>query len=380
MNLLKPILELSNSLILILIGIIGIGFIIGFHELGHFLFGKLFKIKTPAFAVGFGPKIYKKNIGETNFSIGIIPLGGYVESDKESFESKPYWQKLCVLAGGITFNLIFAYIVFCLLFALGLPKTSILYPLNTNPIISIKEDPSTQYNKEKLKLEINDKIIAVNGKSINNKPINFFSEIENIALDAIKNAPKNETGIKPEITGNVVITIERNNQIQDLTIEIKPLLEAISPKKMQIYFQFAEPKGLPILDSITNGVNLTNKYIKMSLYMFKNMITKRDTSALGGPIAIISETAKSVNQGFKIFLLLLAMISVSLAIINLIPLPILDGGQALIYTIEAIIRKKFTEKTKEFIFLISWAFMLVLFVLISTRDVWNIIKVYFIKK
>jgi regulator of sigma E protease len=149
---------------------------------------------------------------------------------------------------------------------------------------------------------------------------------------------------------------------------------------MQIYFQFAEPKGLPIFESITNGVNLTNKYIKMSLYMFKNMITKKDTSALGGPIAIISETAKSVNQGFKIFLLLLAMISVSLAIINLIPLPILDGGQALIYTIEAVIRRKFTEKTKEIIFMISWGFMLVLFVLISTRDIWNIIKVYFIKK
>lgn len=368
MNLLVPILELSNKLILILIGIIGIGFIIGFHELGHFLCGKLFKIKTPAFAVGFGPKIYQKKIGETDFSIGIIPLGGYVESDKESFESKSYWKKLCVLASGISFNLLFAYIVFCLLFALGLPKTKFLYPINTLPVISIKEE---SYDKEKLKLEINDKIIAINNKSINNRPEAFYKEIENIVST-------NTASSKDEITGSTTITIERAGKTQDLTIEIKPLLEAL--KKMQIYFQFAEPKGLPIIESITNGVNLTNRYIIMSLYMFKHMITKRDTSSLGGPIAIISETVKGAGQGFKVFLLLLAIISVSLAILNLIPLPILDGGQALFYTIEAIIRRKIPERTKEIIFMVSWILMLILFVLISARDIWNIAKLYIIKK
>lgn len=416
MTFLKPILALSNNLILIAIGIIGIGFIIGFHELGHFLFGKLFKIKTPAFAVGFGPKIYKKKIGETDFSIGIIPLGGYVESDKESFESKPYWQKLCVMAGGISFNLMFAYIVFCLLFAFGLPKTKFLYPINAKPTITIKEDYT---QKEELRLISGDKIIAVNGKSIDEKPLNFYTEIKNL-LNIDKNLDKNDPKYSEKVYQNapkqITLTIERpenislnkinkpenanaktennNNPTYDMenivpdatkktkTIEIsidtKTLVEALN--KSNFYFELSEPTGVPFFEAIKEGISLTNKHIMASLYMFKHMIVNKDTSGLGGPIAIISETVKSAGQGVRMFFLLLAIISVSLAIINLIPLPILDGGQALLYTIEAIIRRRLSEKTKEVIFMISWIFMLILFVLISARDIWNIAKTFMTKK
>lgn len=369
----KAIFDAFHNLLLILIGIAGIGFIIGFHELGHFIFGKIFKIKTPSFAVGFGPKIYKKKIGETDFSIGAIPLGGYVESDKESFESKPYWQKMFVFTGGIAFNLIFAYFIFCLIFALGLPKTKFLYPLNANNKISVKNS----LNKEKIAIEENDLLLEINGSPIDNKPINFYQKVSD--LFKIEKESLGKNAISSPISEKTNLKIDRGGSIIDLQVETSALINA-ALKEQTIFFQFAEPKALPLLQAIKEGVNLTNKQIVGSILMLKHMFVNRDTSSLGGPIAIISETVKGAGQGFKIFLFLLAIISISLAVINLIPLPILDGGQALLYTIEAIIRKRLSDRTKEIIFMVSWAFMLVLFVLISARDIWKLVGSYFTKK
>ena len=364
MNFIKPLLLLSNNIFLILLGLFGIGLIIGFHELGHFLFGKLFKIKTPAFAVGFGPKLYQRKIGETNFSIGAIPLGGYVESDKESFESKPYWQKMIVLAGGISFNLLFAYFAFCILFMLGLPKTEFLYPINTVPIIQkVAQDPVIT----QLGIQAGDKIIAINNESIENKPLLFLKKLKDT-----KEKLEKEKTVK---TAKITLDIERDGKTTKIEPPFEALLNAFNKK--QIEFKFAEPQRRPFFESIKKGIRLTNVYIINTLLIFKYMFVKRDTSALGGPILIISKTAEGASKGIKIFLLLLAIISVSLAVINLIPLPILDGGQALLYTIEAIIRRKLPEKTKEVIMIASWIFMLILFVLISTRDVWRVAKQHF---
>jgi len=356
MHIVKPFLALSHNLIFILIGILGIGFIIGFHELGHFLFGKLFKIKTPAFSIGFGPKILQKKIGETNFSISAIPLGGYVESDQKSFESKPYYQKMIVLGGGIAFNLLFAYIVFCALFALGLPNTRYIYPINTIPKIQNVEKSS---EIEALGLQPGDQIIAIEGQDIENKTTLLFLKL--------KEAERKEARLH----------IERNGKKQDITANAQKLVQAFA--QMKITFVFSNKKGKGIFDSIKKGIKLTNAYIMMTLAMFKNMVVKQDTSSVGGPVLIISETIKGAGQGLKTFLLLLAIISVSLAILNLIPLPILDGGQALLYTIEAITRTKLSEKTREVIFLASWILMLSLFVLITARDIWRLV-LSFIKK
>jgi len=354
MNPLKPLLLLSNNLLFIFLGIFGIGFIIGFHELGHFLFGKLFKIKTPSFAIGFGPKIYRKQIGETEFSIGTIPLGGYVESDKKSFESKPYYQKLLVMAGGMAFNMLFAYIIFCLIFMLGIPKTRILYPLNATSVVqSVAKNPEI----EKLNLKEGDRILAINSHQIGGSPKILFEEME--------------AAVAQEKT---TLEIERKSKKRNITVPSKPLLNAFA--SFGIILQLTDKQGLPLFGAIKRGVSVTNAYLYRTLLIFKYMFVKRDISHLGGPIAVISETIKSAGQGLKIFLLFLAIISISLVVLNLIPLPILDGGQIMLYTIEAITRRQLSDRIKEYIFIASWIFMLILFVLLSARDIWRIIYQY----
>ena len=131
---------LITSLPFFIAGGLGFGFLVGFHELGHFLFCKLFGVKTPSFSIGFGPQLLKKKIGDTVFTLSAIPFGGYVEiagseepgqgEQKESkslapdsFAVKPYYQKMLIIAGGILFNLIFAYAAVILVMAIGAPET-----------------------------------------------------------------------------------------------------------------------------------------------------------------------------------------------------------------------------------------------------------------
>lgn len=104
-----------NHFFAIAAGIVGVGFVIAFHEFGHFLFGKLFGVNIPAFSIGFGPRIISKKIGTTTFSLSAIPIGGYVEAEAGTYgDTKPgsiaalaYWKKMAIIVGGILLTLFF---------------------------------------------------------------------------------------------------------------------------------------------------------------------------------------------------------------------------------------------------------------------------------
>lgn len=357
----SQLLSMLQSLFFIVVGIMGIGFLIGFHELGHFVFCKIFHIRTPSFSIGMGPRIFKKKIGETEFALSLLPLGGYVEiagaaevgqgdqkeahsTDKHSFASKPYYQKMLVMAGGIFFNLIFAYAALSFLYFIGMPKT-LLYPLHTSTEISSVEPktPAAQANLKPL-----DKLLEIDNQTVNT------------GSDAIKIVQKipNKT---------VHMLIERDGKQEDITIA----LGSKEINKNEVGFlgvEFFIPK-FGFIDSIKNGIQATNFLIGSVIGAFKKLFMGKDLENLGGPLMVISQTIKGAEKGFKIFLLLLAFISVNLAILNIIPLPIMDGGQALFYTIEAILRRPLNEKVREYIHYATWALLLLLVIYLSIKDV-----------
>jgi regulator of sigma E protease len=362
----KLFISLSSNLTLTIVGILGIGFIIGFHELGHFICCKIFSIHTPRFSIGFGPRLWSKKIGATEFSIAAIPLGGYVEMATESpkgphdpslFSSKPYYQKLLVTCGGIAFNLLFAYFVLCFIFMAGLPKTPFLYPIGTKPIVSeIKKNSAA----EKAGLLVGDKIIAINQETIgdNAAPIHKI-------LKPLAGKPTN-------------FLIERADKQQTITIiPDSQTIFGTTYGSIGTIYELTEKPGLPFFSAIGQGIHLTNTYLINTVKAYAHTLAKRDTQGLGGPIMIIQETVKGAASGFAIFVLFLAIISINLAVLNLIPLPILDGGQALLFTIEAIIRKQLPERAKEIIFLICWAGMILLFIYLSAKDILRIISPFF---
>lgn len=352
-------LHLLTQLFFIAIGILGVGFLIAFHELGHFLFCKLFDIKTPAFSIGFGPQLLKRKIGETEFSISAIPLGGYVQMesgngddglhDPRSFAAKPYYQKLLVMCGGIGFNLFFAYFVLMLLAFSGIPKNMLFYPNNANTTANIIMPDSAA---ERAGIQKGDVITALNNEPLNGEAVKL--------LDAIK----------PLANKEVTLSIERENRPETILVmldERKIGAQAIG--SLGIIFDVQETPGKSFLDAFKAGIALTNKIIGSTVDGFASIIHKKDVSQVGGPLMIISMTTSVAAQGIKMLLLFLAVISVNLAVLNVIPLPIFDGGQILFYTIEAIIRRPLPEKVREYIHIGSWLCLMVLVIYLTGKDI-----------
>lgn len=383
MNVIQPLLMTCNYLFFGLVGLFGLGFTIAFHEFGHFIFCKIFSVRTPSFSIGFGPKLIKRKIGETEFSLSAIPVGGYVEiagsaemgqgdqkdahsNDAYSFASKPYYQKLLILLGGISFNLFFAYFALSLLFLLGAPKSDMLYPINASPVIERIEPGSPA---EKAGLAVGDTIIESDGQSVTSDTL--ISHLRNL-----QSKPGQSAHIavqRPHLTEGKAGEPTRHEF--DITLGSQTVFGK-NVGSLGIKLATQNMPGLSLVESIRQGINLTNTYISTTLSAFKYMFSKRDVSQAGGPIAIISATMKGACQGFKIFMLLLAIISINLAIFNLIPVPILDGGQLLFYTIEAIVRRPLPIKVKEYIHIASWAAFMVLLVFLSAKDIWHLVTPY----
>ena len=368
---------LSNAYTLF-VGILGVGFIIGFHELGHLIFCKIFNIHAPSFSIGFGPSIFKKKIGETEYSLSAIPLGGYVEiagnaeigqgeqkfaqrKDERSFANKPYYQKFLVMFGGILFNLILAYALSVLIFAMGLPGSRYLYPFNASPVI---ESVAPDSPADKAGIKPGDTIISLLDRPVDDVRENneHFATLEPHLLFIQQN---------PGLKGS--IAIKRNNKIKKKTVTLaERTIGTQTVGTLGVIFQTTEVAGFGIIGSIKHGIALTNNIICKTFEAFKRIFFRGETQNLGGPLMIISATVKSAGAGIKTLLFFLMIISINLGILNLIPLPILDGGQILFYTIEAIMGRSLPEKVREYIHLATWIGFLVLVVYLTKNDLKNI--------
>lgn len=358
---------LFQNIFFILIGCFGMGFLIGFHELGHFLCAKFFGVRTPSFSIGMGPKLFTKKIGDTEFSFSAIPLGGYVEiagaaevgqgdqkeahaTDTGSFASKPYYQKLCILLGGIVFNLIFAYSAFIFLFATGIPKT----PLIQKPIISVIQPESPA---DKHTLLVGDRIVSINNEAIEN---NIY-KIQNI--------------LQPLAAQEAIIVVERDKTLIEKTIIVgEKNINGTSVGFLGVEFEISDTPAQSLSEAIKNGITLTHTWIINTAQAFTQL--KKNSSELAGPVMIIAMTTKAASAGFKILLFFLAIISINLAVLNVIPLPILDGGQILFYTIEAIIGRPLPDKVREYIHIATWIMFLLLFLVLTTKDIYRIASPY----
>jgi regulator of sigma E protease len=350
-----------KNIIFIAAGLLGISFIIAFHELGHFLFCKIFNIKTPSFSIGMGPRLIARKIGETEFIIAAIPLGGYVEiaqapehhisehEKKRYFSFKPYWQKMLVMSGGILFNFILSYSIFFLLYSLGMPNSPLLYPENARPVISsIMTDSPAQ----KADLQINDRLIELNGQALHDDVSYLFKLLYPLSNQLAR------------------VTIERGNERKEIELTVgEKKVGNQSFGFLGIGFQTEELPPFSLVTALKKSITKTHALAYQTIISFKHMLTRKSLEGLGGPIIIISQTIAHAERGIKILLTFLALISINLAILNLLPLPILDGGQALLATIEAIIRRPLALRIKEIIHLITWTLMLLLFFYISFRDI-----------
>ena len=361
MNIAYKVLGLVGKVVPLVWAILGLCLVIVVHEFGHFVFAKMFGIHTPTFSVGFGPKIVERKFGDTNFRLSAIPLGGYVEiaglaehgqgeqnhaseRGKMSFADKPYWQKFLVILGGITFNMLFAYLAFIALLFFGTPKHH----------VAIKEVVAGSAAQE-AGLAPGDAIYSIGQYDIIEHP----EELEK-ALTDIK-----------EKQGVVHFRIMRDGKELMVPITV-PGATPEGQGRLGIALEMVptgEKERLPLLEAIPEGIRRVHQVTYQTASFLGKLIRERTLEGAGGPVMIISESARQAKQGFIYLLFLLAVISINLAIINLLPIPALDGGQFVFITIEAIIGREVPVVIKNVVFLASWVFLLTLILLFTFNDI-----------
>ena len=401
-----------------------LGFLITIHEAGHLIVAKLCKVKVNEFAIGFGPTIWKKQGKETKYAIRLIPLGGFcsMEGEEERSENQGSFSKasiprrMAIVVAGATVNIIFGLLVYFILMT-----SSSTYI--TNEINSVIDG----YAAQEIELQQGDKIIKLNGKNIKNKydldkvmkksngevleliiqrneenltynikPTEVKSKSTGMYLDenakilsVEKGSSAEKQGIKSndkiikvnnqEINNDVnkaieiikekgqntiLLTIERSNE--KINIELTP--DTISSYYLGVNLKQAEDT---FINHLVYGEIETKKFAISILDNIKMIFTGGvSVDQMMGPVGISEAVAKT--NGIKEFVYMLALISLSLGVTNLLPIPALDGGKLLILLIEAIRRKPMKEKTEINIQLIGFSILIALSIYITYHDILRI--------
>ena len=332
-----------------------LGIIVLIHESGHFLFAKLFNIYVYEFAIGMGPKLFswKSKKGETVYSIRLIPIGGFcslagedVDNDKEiprdrKLFAKPIWQRLLVMFFGAGFNFIGALII---LFTIGLFWGSAV----SKPILG---EVTKDYPAYTAGLQKGDYV-----KKINNHKIKSSDDIL-IYLQV-------EDKSKP-----IVFTIERDNK--EYEFKVKPVEEEVDGNKIYRI-------GVSINNEVEHGFIAAVKYsftksaslFRQMVITFKGLFTGGiSVNQLSGPVGIYNVVGQQREAGFQNILYLIALLSINVGFINLIPFPAFDGGRILFLVIEKIKGSPVKPETENLIHTIGFILLMALMLYVTFNDI-----------
>jgi regulator of sigma E protease len=344
--------------------LIGLGILIVIHEFGHFLFAKLSGVGVLTFSVGFGPKLWKKKIGETEYALSAFPLGGYVKMVGEdpseevsaaemerSFSHKNLLARIAIVAAGPGFNLLLAVFLLMIVF--------LFYGV---PVLSTQVggvEPGSP--AERAKLQKADLIVAVNGR-----PVKEWEELSK-AIKQSDGQPLN-------------LQIKRESK--DLALTIQPTKREgrniFGEKRDEwiigISSRVSVEKGKPGL-AIVKAFQQTYDYSKLTLLALVKMITGEVSPRnLGGPILIAQMAGQQAQEGLGSFLPFVAILSINLGVLNLLPIPILDGGHLLFFLVEALIGRPLAVRHREMAQQVGLVLLMMLMIYAFYNDIARIFE------
>jgi len=344
--------------------IILLGVLIFVHELGHFIAAKSMGVRVVTFSLGFGPRVIGKKIGDTDYRLSAFPLGGYVRmsgddpSQTPTEEERPYsfltqknWKKIVIVGAGPLFNLIFAIGVLWIVFMAGVPVV--------DPVLG---ELKKGYPAEAAGLLTGDRVVSINGTAVD--------EWESMAKIITKSDGK-----------PLEFVVLRDNK--EMTFEIVPIYEEglsdiLTPQKK--YMIGITPSGdyhkvhYGVLSAAGQGFVETGRLIYLTFLVIGKMFTGEVAlNNLGGPILIAKVAGEAARLGIMPYLNFMALISINLAVLNLLPVPVLDGGHLLFFSIEAIIRRPISLRVKEIALQIGLGLLVLLMILAFYFDIERLI-------
>ncbi len=341
--------------------IFALGIIIFVHEMGHFLAAKFSGIRVDRFSVGFPPHIFKQQWGETEYCIGIIPLGGYVKvagmidesMDEEltgapdEFMSKNTLQKVFFITAGVLMNFLLAAVIFTIItMNLGIPESS-----NTTIVNQVVPD----YPAAEAGIESGDQIISINGQAVDN-----WSEL----TDIIHDNPAQEitvTWAAGDAQQTATITTRAEKQMVDDTITEVGLI-GIAPETTY--------RDANLFEAVGSGFSQMWWWSKVTVISLKMLVTGQESmKSVGGPIFIAQLAGETARSGLLDFFNLIAIISINIGFLNILPVPALDGGHLVVTIVEGIKGKPIKTKTRIVIQQIGMALLLTLMIFVIYNDI-----------
>jgi regulator of sigma E protease len=365
-----------------------LGIVVFVHEFGHFIAAKAFGVYAPRFSIGFGPAIAKKRIGETEYRIGILPIGGYVRMasrlDETSaalegggeltaqgdnldpnelipfgskpvpedrwFESKSLTARLIIMLAGVTMNVLLGWAInVALIKAYDRAPTSRLSQV-------IAEKPAAIAGFQQ-----GDSIVSVNGA-----PVSGWDDF--VAV------------IKRSSGEPVSVGVLRG--AAPITLSVTPVVDSVAdPRTGKVIHEGRigvaagqSEQPVPLSRAVVDGSKAT---VDMATLVFTSLrrIVTRQTSVteLGGPILIAQSSVQAARQGGSVLFYLISLLSVNLAVFNLLPVPILDGGQIVVQVVEAARGQPLSERARENVARVGVALILALFVMVTFNDIKRLI-------
>jgi len=322
--------------------IIVLGLLIFVHELGHFLFAKLFRVKVLKFSLGFGPKLIGRTFGDTEYLVSAFPLGGYVKMYGEnpdeqdgvsgdqggSFAHKSVWKRFFIVLAGPIFNLLFALVLFAGLFiAIGVPDSR-----DTTTIGQV----SAQSPAAEAGLMVGDSIEQINGRSVSG-----WLDI----LNSVK-----ESGGEP-------LTLQVRRGTKQVELVVTPAIDSVKNvfgEVVEDRFMIGVVKDealvyerVGLMRAIEAAFAQTWMYISLTVLGFVKIIQQViPMSELGGPILIAQLAGQQFAAGWIHLVYFMGLLSVNLGILNLLPIPVLDGGHLVFLGVEAVRRKPLSDRVQ----------------------------------
>lgn len=370
---------------MIVYAIIVLGVLIFVHELGHFLFAKMMGVSVEKFSLGFGPKLIGKKIGETEYLLSAFPLGGYVkmfgeggyieggdvhnpsgvdntppeelpmdtlrelteEEKARSFAHKPVLARIAIVMAGPVFNLIFAWMIFVVLCMMGVPTVTAKIGE------ALKDKPAARAGVQK-----GDVITT-----INNKPIVRWDEIAE--------------GVSASKGQTLSLSVKRGGQEIAFSITPEPRISKnLFGEKVSGYAIGVASAGEVVTEyfnpfqAVIKGTEQTWKVIDITIMSLVKMVQRVvPMDSVGGPIMIAKMAGEQASAGGASFLAFMALLSINLGVLNLLPVPVLDGGHLLFYFMELIFRRPVPQKVREYAQQIGMVLLLGLMVMAFYNDI-----------
>lgn len=361
------------------------------HEFGHFIVAKKSGIRVDEFGVGYPPKVFGKKIGETNYTINLLPFGGFVKifgenpdeesisgpERKRSFVNKPKWVQAIVLSAGVVFNVLFAWILFSVVFMIGMPSIvteddlvkSYVQEVQLTITSVLPDSPASNAG-----LQIRDEIVRI--EVISGLPV--LDQTNKIITPSDVSKFINES---PKYGENIRVFYNRAGEQKEVVLNpITGIIpDDISRPAIGISMSLVGSIKHGLFVSIWEGLKFTTTSliaitVGIVSFLASALTLSANLSDVAGPVGIVSLVGDVSALGFIFLLNFTAFISINLAIINLLPFPALDGGRLLFLLIEVIKKSPIKPKVANAINAVGFALLIILMVVITFNDISRIIS------